>query len=834
MSTPNPITRSLKVAAQPETRRYKSTMRQLLLYLAAVFPLASTYAQTNTGTSPMLQLRPSGPQFELNVPAETNAGVLLLFQAQDLNALAFAPTLSLVTNAPVGIDLRLPLAPAQRAFFYAIRKADVSLADFFPPQIPDEPASPYALWVLGLPTNLVSGDLYLADFLLVGDSNQLATVNGPGTLSVVRQSDGAPHPDAVVTPAQIAFEQGACRTNVQVTAGSPLTGYMVAMTLPDGGPATQAVSQAKRTAAASAPFLMLPLVLTPTIPVAQADAFNVALAAILAATDSDSWSSPLPDLTTLEVAGTFGEWRGHKRYGVPHDNIHAGLDLVAPAGTSVVAARGGIVTKNNGEAGGRFITIDHLDGTYSRYLHLSRSAPPPALGPVNRGALLGQVGSAAHLHFEIRTGASGSSDGQPGKGVDPLQRAGIFAVQTAQTLSELRGVAVTATNPATETYRTPGQPSDGSSTTAFVIVQVKQPENGRRLAPRSVRFKAEDMGQFVELSTPDTIAIENLKPRKSTTLPAGFARYLHGDSDTPNVDEYFRYWFRWNVAGYQADPKGPRTFGVEADNYAGTANAKTLKWGPEILSINQTSASGEPLRYRVTVRAWVGEAAGTPSSDVSGGGWATGSDWYSYELPSGGLWVSTGSTILDENKSTDSLYKLRSYEFTWSPTDPSTSGYVTVRSRAIPSIAHSMPISGTGAGIYGHPGSWAHSPGTGNTGYDISNFRGKRIVKIKIELSPGNDRFTGASSWPYTPNLSSWTTFLVPPDSKTATLNFTPYPSVSSGISFILGTSAAGDRILIEGNTVEITWEDGIVEKYEIYREWTYTFFYPGRLLWRR
>ena len=656
--------------------------------------------------SPAILLRANGPQLELTVPAEPNAGALLLFQAPELTTLASTPVITLVTNAPVGTDLRLALAPAQRAFFYAIRKANVPLADFFVPTIPDEPTEPYALWTLGLPTNLVSGTSYTADFLLVVTTNQLANVNGPATLSVVRQTDGSPHPDAIVSPSQITFEQGACRTNVQVTASTSLTGYVIGVTLPDAAPAASAVPQARRVVASTPRLVRVPVILVPTAPPSRFDAFTMALAEVRAYVDAAFWSSPLP-VSSPEVAGTFGEWRGHKRAGVPHANVHAGLDLVASAGTTVSAARGGIVRKNDGVALGRYIIVDHLDGTYTRYLHLSPSVTAPAVGSyVNRGAALGEVGSTAetgvapHLHFEIRTSAPGDSTGQPGIGVDPLQQPAMFAMQTAQTLSTLQSVGVTPFNPATSTYRLPDLPVIGSLATAFIVVQIKQPENGRRLAPRNVRFQAEDMAQAVVLDTPDTAAVQSLLPANSAALPAGFARYLHGDSDNPDPSAYFRYWFRWNVSGYAAGATGPRTFTVDTANYAGTGNAKALKWGPEIRSVTRLGTSGSATRYRVQVRAWVGEDAATAISDMSGGSWATGADWYRYELPAGGLWVANNSATLEETDSATELMKLRTQEFLWTPpAGGSASAFVTVRSRTVTTIAHQMPIEGAGSAL---------------------------------------------------------------------------------------------------------------------------------------
>jgi len=132
--------------------------------------------------------------------------------------------------------------------------------------------------------------------------------------------------------------------------------------------------------------------------------------------DSDpNWSQPLTQApaTGALVTGSFGEWRGHIRR-EPNDNVHVGLDLKANTGDEVVASRGGVLIVHNGYADGRYVVISHLDGTYSRYLHLLPWTTNDAKAEfVQRGTRLGQVGSPVggpHLHFEIRKDANFFSD----------------------------------------------------------------------------------------------------------------------------------------------------------------------------------------------------------------------------------------------------------------------------------------------------------------------------------------------------------------------------------------------------------------------------------------
>jgi len=88
--------------------------------------------------------------------------------------------------------------------------------------------------------------------------------------------------------------------------------------------------------------------------------------------------------------------------------FHTGIDLAAPTGTPIYAARSGQV----GTAGwsrfgfGLHVILDHGNTHETLYAHMSRIAVRPGQW-VDRGELLGYVGSTGwstgpHLHFEVR------------------------------------------------------------------------------------------------------------------------------------------------------------------------------------------------------------------------------------------------------------------------------------------------------------------------------------------------------------------------------------------------------------------------------------------------
>ncbi|MEU3459005.1 LysM peptidoglycan-binding domain-containing M23 family metallopeptidase [Streptomyces sp. NPDC006733] len=97
---------------------------------------------------------------------------------------------------------------------------------------------------------------------------------------------------------------------------------------------------------------------------------------------------------------------------------HTGVDFVVSTGTTVKAiAAGTVVSAGDGGAYGNQVVIQHSDGKYSQYAHLS-SLSVSAGETVSAGQQIGLSGATGnvtgpHLHFEIRTGPEYGSDIDP-------------------------------------------------------------------------------------------------------------------------------------------------------------------------------------------------------------------------------------------------------------------------------------------------------------------------------------------------------------------------------------------------------------------------------------
>ena len=130
-------------------------------------------------------------------------------------------------------------------------------------------------------------------------------------------------------------------------------------------------------------------------------------------------SKPEPSLLSkadpaLQLAYPLGQWADSMdpwgwRYSESKAawRMHTGVDLAAPTGTPVLAARSGRVLLVQAVSGyGTTVLLDHGNGLETLYAHLSQAAVREG-DWLEQGFQLGAVGmsgsaSGPHLHFELR------------------------------------------------------------------------------------------------------------------------------------------------------------------------------------------------------------------------------------------------------------------------------------------------------------------------------------------------------------------------------------------------------------------------------------------------
>jgi murein DD-endopeptidase MepM/ murein hydrolase activator NlpD len=113
--------------------------------------------------------------------------------------------------------------------------------------------------------------------------------------------------------------------------------------------------------------------------------------------------------TARNAGGCIWPARGRvsSEYGRRWGRLHAGIDIAAPTGTAIWAAKAGSVIFSGQQSGyGNVIIIDHGGGFTTLYGHQSRRIAQVGQH-VSQGQLIGKVGSTghstgSHLHFETR------------------------------------------------------------------------------------------------------------------------------------------------------------------------------------------------------------------------------------------------------------------------------------------------------------------------------------------------------------------------------------------------------------------------------------------------
>lgn len=116
------------------------------------------------------------------------------------------------------------------------------------------------------------------------------------------------------------------------------------------------------------------------------------------------------------VQGVISSYFGRRNLGMGTAAFHAAIDIAAPSGSPVFAARSGVVTYSDWSGSyGKLVKVRHDDGSETWYAH-NRDLLVTVGDRVQRGETIALVGSTGlstgpHLHFEIHEG---------GRRVNPL------------------------------------------------------------------------------------------------------------------------------------------------------------------------------------------------------------------------------------------------------------------------------------------------------------------------------------------------------------------------------------------------------------------------------
>jgi len=93
--------------------------------------------------------------------------------------------------------------------------------------------------------------------------------------------------------------------------------------------------------------------------------------------------------------------------------LHGALDIAAPYGSKISASNNGVIqTMGRTASAGIYVVINHNNGYYTQYNHMSAYAKGLKVGQtVERGQVIGYVGmtgaaTGPHLHFAVWYGGT--------------------------------------------------------------------------------------------------------------------------------------------------------------------------------------------------------------------------------------------------------------------------------------------------------------------------------------------------------------------------------------------------------------------------------------------
>ncbi len=540
--------------------------------------------------------------------ANTNGAFFFLqnYQLNDIFSAGQVIASGIAASNPVGtIDVPLPTNSAAFFGMFQDPALNTSPTDFIAIDDGDVPEAPATLLLESpnLPDVLPANSPFLVTFQISDISGNRVSTNGQIALSL-ENGDGTPVTFAyTLLPVTVGVTNGVGQANLTIQTTNSIADVFLAGKF-SGQVTGQTVTPLLRDATTG-----------PQV------GRTVVTYADFSDPDTISWHYPLPAVVPL--SGAFGEWPGHS-------DLHYGIDFAATVGTSVLAAKKGVVIKVNDVSSktdmGSYVAVYHGNGYITRYLHIN---PKVKLGSVvTYGQVIGTVHNWAHphLHFEmlqLNNPAAFNSGGNyrnlynsdfsqglvnfPGIAVSPIgnpaftfsstlfasggQKPTIPAVFFRSSPPATKALFMDSANPSLERLSDITRPSP-----VYVVLQVVEQTTGGVLPPKQITFMPEGGTATNIIYGLTQTDIEKLH-RRLGWIPAdgaGYALLPQFESDPDTASAYrsrrYKYWFSWDTSVYASSTLGPHSFTVQSTDLAGnSATPITLSFGPRIL------ANGQPL-----------------------------------------------------------------------------------------------------------------------------------------------------------------------------------------------------------------------------------------------
>jgi formylglycine-generating enzyme required for sulfatase activity/murein DD-endopeptidase MepM/ murein hydrolase activator NlpD len=484
-----------------------------------------------------------------------------------------------------------------------LNPTDVDLISISDEEVPPDPSELYFLSP-DLPETLPENTAFSLTLEVNDADGELLSIGGQFTLSLVLADDTPVPFQYTLEPSTLAAVNGVAQTTLTIHTANSLSEVFLAVDFfPSPSPiGLQGLGDRRRLAG-------------PTGGAKKIASTRVSYDDFK--DDTQDWGYPLPE--TYSLAGLYGEYPGHSA-------IHWGVDLTAPKGTKVLAAKRGVVIRvwYLGGTLGKYVAVYHGNGSVTCYLHVD---PKVTQGTkVEKGDVLATVHDwgAPHLHFEMRTLSAtdiaianqkkgykkffGRKLKNLGSPVNPISSNYTFSsslITDDSHFPSVQAIFLSADHPAETALSlppsnpTPDLLSGDYPSEIFVVAQVVDYQkssqgNTNVLNPKRIAFKpdANPSGarEIVYGNTENNILSLSPKLQGKGGTGGDFPGYvLLPPGETVGAafrERRYKYWFDWDTSVYATLP-GPHGFELEIEDIAGKTKSQVYSFGPKILHDGQ-------------------------------------------------------------------------------------------------------------------------------------------------------------------------------------------------------------------------------------------------------
>lgn len=498
-------------------------------------------------TPPTIGIERLGTNVGLNYQLASTNGYFVIQGSTNVSTLGLGPAVTFVGDASTGVVGRVVLPISGAAEFFSMRQdTNTPYADLTPVIDDGEDQTGVFAGIIGdAPAPLTLSTPLGVSFRAVDAYGATVSIDGVIELYLVNSAGAQVSFSYTITPPSLTLTNGGADGTLVIQGDPQVAQSYIGFRF---FPASEAVGIMPAGAPPPYQSTLIPCI------------------------GDFGWSHPLgASGSATRVSGTFGEYPGHK-------NVHRGIDLAAPEGTAVLAARSGKVLL----IGPTSVSIAHGNGDVSAYHHVD-SITVQVGQCVEGGQKIAEVGNypgvPVHLHFQISMFQVPLRNSVFTNAADVIPS----LVSGDSTVPELFAIHFRKANPATQVnvnHYSPSEQSVGDNAYVLAYLRDLDMRAGRtsKLVPRLTTFETPDGSDFTN-DFKDSLTVDGFKQNPS--IP-GYAKLTTLQPVPP--EHLYQLWYPWDTTVFKENRTGPRGFALTVRDANQNQIVSNFLFGPKLVN----------------------------------------------------------------------------------------------------------------------------------------------------------------------------------------------------------------------------------------------------------